>query len=178
MTAARIVATITQRILAQVFLPATSYPGAAYELDRKVAVTDFDLDAAHDDTTTPAPAAAIVATLTIGGGGTVTLDLTAAPIIGAESGGAPAATEDLTGDRIYALKLETPADNSGTVTVAAAASNGYLLFGTGGSLELPPGSHASLYSRSLPTIAAAAKDIEFAGTSADTVSIVALTETV
>jgi len=100
-------------------------------------------------------------------------DLVAAPWAGN-----PALTFDATGKKIVALLLNfANGNNAAGVAVSGIGANAYGLFGTTTAPKFYPGFKAVLFlgdpantvapTNNLPTVAAAAKDIRFAGTAAD-----------
>lgn len=93
-------------------------------------------------------------------GGTDTIDLTAVPnqVEGAQ---------DLTGVKIVCGILKAPSTNTGNVTIAKGASNGYELNGTH-SIELKPGETLCFDKvDELTDVAAGAKNLDVSGTASD-----------
>lgn len=169
---------IGMKSASQVVLPDVYVPGAKSNAEQTVYMSDFAVQDSLTPTTTPAPVAILAESVVIPGGGSYSLDLTAAKIVGALSGTAPAATEDLTGKKLFYIELHTGATNAAVVNVAAAGVNGYDLFGAGNDIDLPKNSHMTFYCKSsqLPDVAAADLGITISGTAADTIDIVLVFE--
>lgn len=93
-------------------------------------------------------------------GGAKTIDLTAFVT--------PFTTLDLTGLKVSALQLVTPASNAGNITIEPGASNGYNYAGANCSLTMQPGQSINLSLGNLtPAVASGAKTIDLAGTGTD-----------
>jgi hypothetical protein len=171
---------ITIKSASQVVLPDVYVPGARSNAEQTVYLNDFAVQESLTPTTTPAPVAVLAETVVIPGGGSYSLDLTAAKIVGAVSGTDPAATEDLTGKKLMYMELHTDPDNAAVVNIAPAAANGYDLFGAGltDGIDLPADSHMSFYCKdsSLPDVAAADLGITISGTAADIITVVMVFE--
>lgn len=89
--------------------------------------------------------------------GAKTIDLTALPGVG---GG----TVDGTGLKLQAVLIKNPAGN-GTLTVTKGASNGYALWGSTYSVQVPPGGSVLAYfADQLADVSGSAKNIDVAGT--------------
>lgn len=164
----------------QVVLPDVFVPGAKSNAEQTVHLNDFAVQDSLTPTTTPAPVAVLAESITIPGGGSYSLDLTAAKIVGAVTGGVPSSTEDLTGKKLMYLELHTAAANAAVITVAPAAANGYDLFGAAitQGVKLPANSHLAMYVKNsgLPDVAAADLGITFTGTAADKIDVVMVFE--
>lgn len=94
-----------------------------------------------------------------------TIDLTAIPS-GLQG------TVDGTGLKVQLFRLYNTSTNTGTVTIEAGASNGYLLFGTAGKVIVPIGGRITFEGYdSLPDVAAAAKNLTLTGTATDVYDI-------
>ena len=95
-----------------------------------------DTEYTLNGSTTPALATkAVDLSQTFGSTSPVSKDLTAAPL--AEDSGD---TIDLTGKKLVGYLLSAPtANNTGGITVAPHASNGYNLWGTSGGVKIYPG---------------------------------------
>src|ERR1700722_14769630 len=105
---------------------------------------------------TPPPSLPASGNVTLSGG-TVTLDLTSClgPTVNSQ-----ACPVNFTGKKMNAIKIVANAANTNPITIVGGASNGYLLFGTLGSLTLGPGDTVLLLTNaSLPTVASGAKTI-------------------
>ena len=175
---------ITLRSMSQIVLPDVYVPGARTDADRTVHVNDFAVQASLGTvapSATKEPVEILAREIVIPGGGTIDLDLSDAPIVGAIDTGAPAASEDLTGLTLLYMELHTADGNTGALTIAPAAANGYKLFGTGADdgVVLPKGAHLALYNAVglLPTIGAAAKLVTFSGTVGDIANVVMVFDT-
>lgn len=167
---------ITLRSQSQVVLPDSYVPGSSSDDKQTVHVDDYKVQDSLRSTSTPAPTELLSREITIAGGA-VEIDLTNAKIVGAvDGGGDPAATEDLTGAKVFYLELHTDSGNAAAINVAPSASNGYELFGSGNAdgIDLPPDSHCVYYCKgsSLPDVSAAAKGITFTGTNGDVINVV------
>ncbi len=83
--------------------------------------------------------------------------------------GSQLANLDLTGKKVQAVHLKTPAANTAAVTVEPASVNGYNLLGAStGEVALPPGSELLLESvEQLPDVGASAKDVDFTSSDVD-----------
>lgn len=171
---------LTMRSIAQVVLPDAYVPGAKTDSDQTVNVNDNAVQETLTSDTTPAPTEIMVKEVTIPGGGSQDIDLTAAPIIGALSGTSPAASEDITGKILTYLEIHTDDENSGSVTVAPGSSNGFPLFGASiaDGVKLPADSHLAQYVKSGDgaEVGAAAKIVTVSGTAADVVTILMVFE--
>ncbi len=96
--------------------------------------------------------------------GAKTIDLTALPGVG---GG----TIDATGLKLQAALIKNPAGN-GTLTVTKGASNGYAIWGSTYSVQVPPGgSILAYFADQLADVAAGVKTIDFAGTGTQSFSV-------
>lgn len=178
---------LVAKIEAQVTLPASHNPGAVNAAHRLTQVSGWGVSRslrADDPNRDPDPVAIVARELTIASG-EATIDLTAAPIIGAESGGAPAATEDLTGKNLIAAFFSTErasGDNAAPIVVKAHATNGYDLFGvdsaTPGFIDVPPGAACVFIfnTAARDPVAAADKIIHFEGTDGDTIRVILVFE--
>lgn len=104
-------------------------------------------------------------------GATGSLDLTAAPLARQ-----PAVTLDLTGAKLFALQISAPIENVGAITVKQGASNGFPILGAASLVVLNPGDRIILVAKALTAkqaVDATHKTIDYAGTSGDSVKIVA-----
>jgi len=173
MSAEKVTFSIISRSELSVVLPTAHYPGAVNEEDRIVSNANYGLDEYLRTGTTPLPAEALVVAITLGGS-PYSFDLTAAPIIGADLAGVPAATEDLTGNKLFHFEAQTPSTNAADITLDCTVSNGYLIFGTGNDLVLPKDSKIAFtcLSSSMPTIGVSLKAIDVSGTSGDKCNII------
>lgn len=171
MAAVSVVLSATLRWAAQIVLPASYNPAAASADSRRTTIDNWDLAA-----TLSGIVAILSKEYTIDGTGTFDIDLSAAPIIGAESSGVPAATESLAGKRMVGFMLQTPAANADDITVAPGASNGYELFGgsIADGIKLTPNDQWSRITQnaSLPTVdASTRKIITVTGTEDDVIRV-------
>jgi hypothetical protein len=90
-------------------------------------------------------------------GGTTTLDLT--ECLGPTVNSVPCPV-NFTGKKINAYKIRANPNNTQPITVQAAGSNGYLLLGTSGLMELWPGDSCEhVHNASLPTVSSTTKAI-------------------
>lgn len=113
----------------------------------------------------------------IGGGGTVDIDLTAAPWAGNIS-----TAVDFTGKKLVAILLKAPRTNTGGITVAPQGGNGYNLFGSSGQITVSPGQQylmsfgdpSGSVTVTTPAVAAGAKDIRYTGTATETLQVLAI----
>lgn len=162
-----------------VVLPDGYSGGAASQSSyRTVTLDDFGADVVLDGDNTPTPTAVLAKSYELGAGDT-TIDLTDAPIIGAEDGnGAPVDGEDLTGYKLQAVIVETPSDNAGDITIKPAAANGYPLWGTSNEFDFPPRSNLGFLNQAseLPDVGAATKDIVLSGTEGDVANLILVFE--
>lgn len=163
--------TVVTQTTAKVVLP-DSYIGGSTAAQRTVTSSDYDLNETLDSTTTPAVDDLMAYQLNLSGG-TDTIDFTAAAIIGAESAGAPAASEDLTGKRVCHVEFECPTTNSYEVTIAPGAANPYPIFGAANDFTLKPDSKFAytVHSNALPTISSTVKTIDITGNAADVLNL-------
>jgi len=127
-----------------------------------------------DSSTTPQLALApCVQTVTVGGAGSTSVDLTSLP--GLVLPDDATRTIDGTGYKIVAARFKTPSDNAGNITIKPGLTNAYELFGTSNEVDIPPG-HVVVFgaidaAAASPTIAAGVKEIEVDGTVGDTVDM-------
>lgn len=112
----------------------------------------------------------------IGGGGTVDVDLTAAPWAGNIN-----TSVDFTGKKLVAILLAAPHDNAAAIVVAPQGANGYDLFGASGQITVYPGQQYLMASGADATftvgteaVGSGAKDIRYTGTAADTLQVLAI----
>lgn len=83
---------------------------------------------------------------------------------------------DLNGLKVQVAMFKNPSTNANSITIVGGASNGYLLFGTAGSVVLAPGQAVMFYGHdALPDVDATHKTLDISGTLAQTLecSIVA-----
>lgn len=103
-------------------------------------------------------------TYTLGGGGTLTIDLT-------DLDGLLEAAVDGTGLKVQTIVVRNPSSNN-AVTIAPGASNPYPLWGTGNSREVKPGARFGEYfADQLADVASNAKEIDLSGTAGQTIDI-------
>lgn len=166
---------VALKSVSQVVLPDSFVPGSKSDENQTVTVNDFAVSESLTSSSTPVPAEILSDSVTIDGTGSHEIDLTDAAIVGAVDGsGDPAATEDLTGSQLFYIEIHTGSANAGVLTVGPSVSNGYTLFGTGNSIDIPPNSHVNFYVKSsdLPAVSSTVKAITFAGTTGDTFDVV------
>lgn len=100
---------------------------------------------------TPVPKEFLSLDLTIDGTLSYELDLSDAPIVGAEDGsGNPTDGEDLDGHKLFYAEFSTIRDsgaNAGNITVKPSASNGYEIFGASNEIDIPPDTHVVFYNK-------------------------------
>lgn len=157
----------------EITLPSGYAPAAASADDRQVTLNDYDREVALDGDTTPAPTAVVAKEITIPAGGTETIDLTVAPVVGAvDVDGEPADNEDLTSKKLFAIVLETPSTNSGAITVAPG-TNGYDLFGASGQMTIQKDAHVIhlVESETMDAVGASDKAIDFTGAQGDEIRV-------
>ena len=150
-------------------LDAVDAPAASDEDKRTLKANGFGLSATLDASSTPAAEVGpIVQEITIGSG-TTTIDLTAAPLQG------EGRVADCTGKKLIGYFFHADKDNSGDVTIAEGASNGYPLFGSGNDLVLGPGRQegAAVSGVASPYTAVASGDktLDISGTSGDKLTV-------
>lgn len=173
---------IVAKLDAKVVLPASYAGGAAEDADRVVNIKGWGVNTVLRSTASPSPApVAILAKEYTIASSEATIDLTAAPITGAESGGAPAATEDLTGKNLIACLFSTvrsSGTNAATITVKAHATNGYDLFGASGLVILPADSVVllSVKTGGRDAVGASDKIIHLTGTDGDKIRVILVFE--
>lgn len=96
-------------------------------------------------------------------GGAATIDLTA--VLGVND-----VAQDATGLKVQTMIVYNPSSNA--ITIAPGASNAYALFGSGNSIEVPPGGRQQFYfADGTPDVAAGVKEIDLSGTGTDTIQI-------
>jgi hypothetical protein len=169
-------------VTAKVVLPSSYNPGSA-DSQRFVTVGEewkFSETLRADNSPSPAPVAILAKELTLASS-EATIDLTAAAIQGAESGGAPAASEDLTGKNLIAVFLSTErasGTNAGAITAKAHTTNGYDLFGASGLVVMPPGAVLGFRCETAgrDPVGATDKIIHFTGTTGDTIRVILVFE--
>lgn len=99
---------------------------------------------------------------TIGGGGTVDIDLTALP--------SSQSNIDGTGKKLQALLINNIA--AGSVNVAPGASNAYSPFGASNDVDIPAGAKmAWLFSETLADISGSVKNIRITGTAGHVIEV-------
>lgn len=104
-------------------------------------------------------------------GASASLDLTAAPLARQ-----PAVTTDLTGSKLFALQITAPSTNTAAITVKQGASNGFPILGAASLVVLNPGDRIVLVASAITSkqaVDATHKTVDYAGTSGDSVKIVA-----
>lgn len=156
---------------------AAEAPAAASEQQRTLLGGRHAFSKTLGPTTTPALSEPLVSQeITIPGGGSVTLDLTAIAALALP--GSATRTVDLTGAKLKALLIRTHADNDDAgVNIAPGASNPYPMFGTGNDITLYPDSQLCLAFRAteppagIPAVAGAVKTLDITGTEDDVVWI-------
>ena len=110
--------------------------------------------------------------ITIGGGGTGTLDLSA--LTGATiATGAAMPDADFTKKKLQILAIECPAANTAAVVFVVGAANGYLFMGgAADQVILGPGcSFMMSFNDNLADVSATVKNIDYSGTAADIFNI-------
>lgn len=154
--------TLTQQLTVAETLT-TGVPGA---LAAKAVITHDQFNITSkvlNSGSSPAASQASVEVATLSSGA-LTLDLTALP---ATNG----ATHDNTGLKVCAAWFGNPAANANPITVTFGASNGYLLLGSAWKFILKPGdSIGPIFVTGAPTIGSSAKNIDLAGTGAQTLN--------
>lgn len=129
--------------------------------------------------TTPAPVEVLPFDVTLGGS-PHEIDMASAKIVGAESASEPASAEDMNGNKVFCILVDTNRDsgtNTGDIVVKPKAdATGYKVYGddggTDGRIVLPPKSlNLFLVENSgLPdVVTAGVRVIQFSGTSGDKV---------
>ncbi len=155
---------------------AVEMPQASTESERTIKTTGTKLQADLDDTSSNPKIEKPVYNQQITlAGASQTLDLTALPVAAMP----PAATRtvDMTGKRLIACFFHAAAANdSGGMTLKAAAANGYDLFGNGKEYLILPGEVVCAFFYQQPSardpVAGADKDIDIAGTIGDVIDVV------
>lgn len=155
-------------------LPSSYAPAADNAADRTIRLGEYSVDSIFDANTTPAPAEALSLEIELDNTGSHDLDLTDAPIQGAESGGAPASGEDLTGKKLWFYEFQTE-DNVAAILVKPGSSNGYTLFGSsitdGVKLEATDKLQRICQSSDGAAVSSTVKIINFSGTAGDTINV-------
>jgi len=79
---------------------------------------------------------------------------------------------DGTTKKLRFCRFTAPTTNTGAITVDAAATNGYAVFGTAGKVVISPGQSVAFFLEGDGvTISATVKDIRLAGTGAETLNV-------
>jgi len=126
--------------------------------------TDWDFTHSLSATSTPplSKHAAFQQALT---DGAATIDLTALDGLGG-------ASIDGTGLKVQALKLRNPSTNSGSISIAPGAANGYDFLGSDMKLTLQPGDEVLLYAPdTADEIGATDKTLDLAGTGSEALDV-------
>ncbi len=77
------------------------------------------------------------------------------------------------GKKVQAVQINNPATNTGALTVSPGAANAYELFGTAKSVVIPVGGSLNmLFNDTLADVDATHKNIDLAGTGAETYEVV------
>ena len=130
---------------------------AAAATKRRVTHDQFDTTSQLNAATTP-PVTKVAAFQQALTAGAATVDLTSLT-------GTNGASVDGTGLRVQAMKLRNPSTNSGNITVAQGAANGYDGFGASFSLTLAPGAEMMILTDDAGTdIGATNSDLDLSGT--------------
>lgn len=154
-------ATYGSQVTSAVQLDAATTPAAANTQSRTVSNSGFDTTKSFDPLTSP-PVSIVANWNAVLVAGALVIDLTALPGI--------TGNQDASAKKLQVFKLINPSANP--VTVTADATNGYLLFGTAGSVVVPAGGEIAVYLANVaPTIDSTHKRISLAGTSTDTFKV-------
>lgn len=137
---------------------------AALDASAKVTHTEFDTEVALTGTTTvPVSKCAYFEQALTAGAATV--DLTA--LVGSNAG-----AENMTGLKVQAAKFIAPATNTGPITVAVGASNGYNLLGANTEFAVSPGQEVTILGNdATPDVGASAKTLDLTGTGTEKLQI-------
>jgi hypothetical protein len=101
-------------------------------------------------------------TVTVGGGGTTTIDLTACGVGG---------TTDLSGKRLYVITVTAGSGNAASITIAKAGTTGYDIGGSYSRVLTAGEGDVTLGTVASPLVSGTAKDLTVSGTAADTLTI-------
>lgn len=96
-------------------------------------------------------------------GGAATIDLTSVPDI--------TGTQSMSGLSLRTLYLKATAENSGSISIQAGATNGYSLFGSSGKVTLPPGDSLALCLSNTNDVDGTHKTIDLAGSGTDSIQV-------
>tara|TARA_R100000808_G_scaffold20286_1_gene43941 strand:+ start:10032 stop:10565 length:534 start_codon:yes stop_codon:yes gene_type:complete len=173
MSAEKVTISILNRSELAVVLPTDHFPGVDQDEQRTIHSTKYGLDQILRTGSTPSPTEALVVAITLGAS-PYSFDLESAPIIGADSSGSPAATEDLTGNKLFHFEAEAPSTNNGNITIDPTVTNGYTLFGAGNDLVLPPNSKIGFtcLGSNQAVVSSTVKAIDVSGTNGDKCNII------
>lgn len=138
--------------------------------DQTISLTTLNPDDVSLTSSTSIPAVHwLCEKVTIPGGGSSDIDLTSWTDTEGES-------KNSYGKKVRVLRVQPASTNSGSITIAGAAVNPYELFGSGLSVEFPPGVDMQFYfANQLSTISSASGGgptaITVSGTAADVVYV-------
>lgn len=171
-------ASVSVQLSAQEEFTLAEQPYATQANDRTLRTGGLNLSTTLNGTSVPkVDKPPIYQKVTIPGGGSLTVDLTAAP--GLSSPVAASRAVDLTGGKLKHYQLRAAGTNNASgVTVAPGGSDPYPLFGTAKSIIMGPGRlEAGGFNgveSDLPAVSATVKNITFTGASGDVVEILML----
>jgi hypothetical protein len=173
---------IVMKLDARLVLPESYAGGSGSDANRVIRITGWGKNTSlrSDSSPSPAPVAIIAKEYTLASS-EATIDLTAAPIVGAESGGVPAATEDLTGKNLIAWHFSTrrsSGTNAAAIIVKPHATNGYDLFGASGqvTVSIDGDEIGCCKTGSRDPVAATDKIIHLTGTTGDKIRVILVFE--
>ncbi len=180
MAAEAITINITNLSQSSIVLPEGYADAAEFPQDRTVRQSDFGLDEALNQDSTPKPAAIVSVKHIFDSAGEIVLDFTAAPTVGAtDAQGRPTDLEDLTGRKLFHYEFFAPDGNSNSVFVASGDTNGltpYPIWDNQptSSVELRPNSKVALtHLNSLyAVVSASRKNIRALGQQNDTINLI------
>ena len=145
-------------------LSSSSTP-SAIEGNRKVTHTAYNTSVSLTSGTT-VPATVVAGFNTALSGGSGSIDLTSMT-------GTNGVSVDATGLKVQVIKVKAASDNSGALTLADGATNGYELAGNGWTVALSPGQEVLLYGNdATPDVGASAKTIDLSGTGTDDIDVI------
>lgn len=113
---------VTMELAGEETIAAASAPGAADAAGRTLRADGYRVSKLLNASSTPTATAGPAIFAVTMSGSTQSLDLTAATLQGGR-------TQDMTGKKIVAWKIQADAANAGSVTVRAHATDGYDIFG-------------------------------------------------
>ncbi len=126
----------------------------------------FNKSAALTSATTATPVTKVAAFQATLSGGLLTIDLTSLT-------GTNGVAVTFSGLKIQAYKFANPSTNANSITVAAGASNGYLLGGAAFSWILAPGQEIMGFTNDAsPDVAGGAKTIDLSGTLVQALNVI------